>query len=126
MTAVDHVGAAVVLAAEPGVSVDFDNVLLWANGLQSVDGLSGAASAVQRCSLFQGGQLGALAGDPLLTANPRGDYRLGAGSPAIDACGVGPVRDLDGNSRDATSDIGAFEFGGALPDAIFADGFESP
>ena len=126
MTAVDHVGAAVVLADEPGVSVDFDNVLLWANGLQSVDGLSGAASAVQRCSLFQGGQLGALAGDPLLTANPRGDYRLGAGSPAIDACGVGPVRDLDGNSRDATSDIGAFEFGGALPDAIFADGFESP
>ena len=126
VTLVDHPGAAVVLADEAGVDLQLENALFWNNGFASVDGLAGAASASQLCSLIGGGQLGAPSMDPLFTSTPRGDYRLGPGSPAKDACLSGPVRDLDGNNRDASPDIGAFEFGGALPPAIFADGFESP
>ena len=124
-TLVDHPEAAITLADEAGIDLQLVNTLVWGNGLASIDGLSGAASASQVCSLIAGGQLGASGSDPVLVSNPRGDYRLGMGSAAIDACLDGPARDLDGNFRDASPDIGAFEFGGALPPAIFRSGFET-
>jgi CSLREA domain-containing protein len=64
--------------------------------------------------------------DPQFTNPAGGDYRLAAGSPAIDLgdatlASVGPY-DLDHASRVAglNTDAGAYEFG-----SLFADGFES-
>jgi len=124
-TLVDHPGAAIMLADEAGIDLSLANSLIWNNGFASIDGLSGSASAAQSCSLIGGGQLGALSSNPKLISNPRGDNRLDSGSPAIDACDNGVSMDLDGNTRDALPDIGAFEFDGALPPVIFSDGFET-
>lgn len=59
------------------------------------------------------GSNGNINGDPLFVDGPNGDYRLAAGSPAINAgTAVGaPGFDLEGARRDALPDIGAFEFG---------------
>ena len=48
--------------------------------------------------------------DPKFTDAFNGDYSLDAGSPAIDQ-GISGVLNVDfnGNSRDATPDLGAFE-----------------
>lgn len=61
-----------------------------------------------------------IAGDPLFGNSALGDYRLSAGSPAIDAGEnmLAPVADFDGDARPVDgdldgishSDIGAFEF----------------
>ncbi|NOZ20433.1 MAG: hypothetical protein GXP25_05020, partial [Planctomycetes bacterium] len=53
-------------------------------------------------------------GDPLFVSpawGQTGDYHLKAGSPAINAgmATGAPAADLDGNARDATPDIGAYE-----------------
>jgi predicted outer membrane repeat protein len=67
---------------------------------------------------------GNISQDPRFTTTPRGDYRLGAGSPAVDACPLGAARyDLDGWPRDIVvipshaqhNDMGAFE----RPDSIY-------
>jgi hypothetical protein len=53
---------------------------------------------------------------PFGWADPeRSDFRLTAGSPAIDAGDPGdaPATDIDGNARDARPDAGAHELGGA-------------
>lgn len=124
-TLVNHPASAILLADEASVSLDIQNSVLWDNLGTEIAGLSGHASASQLCSLIASGLLGAISADPVLISNPRGDYRLNPMSPAIDACLSGPDRDLDGNFRDAAPDIGAFEFGGTLPDLIFDHGFES-
>ncbi|MEW6357911.1 MAG: right-handed parallel beta-helix repeat-containing protein [Planctomycetota bacterium] len=54
-------------------------------------------------------------GDPLFTSpawGQTGDYHLQSGSPAINAGATtgAPTGDLDGNTRDASPDIGAYEF----------------
>ena len=62
------------------------------------------------------GANGNITGDPKFVDEPKGDYHLAAGSPAINAgtqIGV-PSDDLDGATRDAQPDIGAFEFA-AMP-----------
>lgn len=51
--------------------------------------------------------------DPLFTNYAQQDFTLCAGSPAINAgkTGLNITTDLTGNSRDATPDIGAYEYG---------------
>jgi hypothetical protein len=49
--------------------------------------------------------------DPLFVNPALGDYHLGVGSPAINkGKDLGVLTDLDGQPRDATPDIGAYEF----------------
>jgi hypothetical protein len=75
-------------------------------------------------------------GDPMFVGAAGGDYRLAAGSPAIDACGDPPflagdpdflkaprgVDQPDVVDNGGVFDLGAFER--QLPDLVFADGFE--
>jgi len=62
------------------------------------------------------GTNGNINSDPRFVDEPHGDYHLAAGSPAINAgTTIGaPGYDISGARRDASPDIGAFEFG-AVP-----------
>jgi hypothetical protein len=68
--------------------------------------------------------VGGAATDPLFHTTGRGDYRLGGGSPAIDACLVGVATDLDGVPRPegGNFDMGSFEAG--IPLVLFAPGLD--
>ncbi|MGZ4371764.1 MAG: InlB B-repeat-containing protein [Gaiellaceae bacterium] len=85
----------------------------------SSEGLVSQPPDVVKKSFISGplwaGSNGNINGDPLFVDEPGGDYHLTAGSPLIDAgTTIGaPADDLDGGLRDATPDIGAFEFGAA-------------
>ncbi|HEX5123748.1 MAG TPA: choice-of-anchor Q domain-containing protein [Rhodanobacteraceae bacterium] len=97
------------------------NTLLWNNGTDLPD-LEGGATQ----------EFGLYGVDPSFVDEANGDYRLAAGSAAIDAGTNTPpgglrFTDLDGNPRpyNGTADIGAYEYqGGAPADRIFADGFD--
>ncbi|MEA3335431.1 MAG: S8 family serine peptidase [Chloroflexota bacterium] len=107
-TFADNISHAVYFAA--GTSGTFDNNIVWNNGSFGI--ITPLATAA--CNDTQGGALtgpGNISEDPLFTATPRGDYRLGVGSPAIDACPGGDSPDLDNVARPAGSDydMGAFE-----------------
>jgi predicted outer membrane repeat protein len=94
-----------------GAMVAQANNIFWSNGT----GVQSAAVVPAGCSISQDGVWGT-ADDPLFQTTLRGDYRLGSGSPAIDACAVGAEVDLDGIPRPqgANYDMGAFESGRPL------------
>jgi fibronectin-binding autotransporter adhesin len=104
-------------------SLSIFNSIVWAN-----DGVFDSppqASVTSGCNITQSAGLDGLFADPLLSPSPRGDYRLGHESPAMDLCAESPtVIDLDGAHRPQAIqfDAGAFE-GPAIPDQIFSDGF---
>jgi hypothetical protein len=91
-----------------GAVVNADNNIIWDNGF----GVESAIALAAGCSISQNG-VGGIASDPLFHSTGRGDYRLQAGSPAIDACGIGADVDLDGIARPQGTnyDMGAFEAG---------------
>jgi predicted outer membrane repeat protein len=94
-----------------GAVVEISNSIIWGNGF----GVESAVAIAGGCSISQNG-VGGLAVDPLFHTTGRGDFRLAAGSPAIDACAIGSDIDLDEIPRPAgpAFDMGAFEAGRPL------------
>ncbi len=91
---------------------EYTNNIVWDEGVMVESG-----SFFAECSISADGNTGQMT-DPLFTTTARGNYRLGAGSPAIDACNKGTAIDLDQQSRpfdagasttEASYDMGAFE-----------------
>lgn len=114
------------LEGRPSIALALQQSIVWGNGGSALFGLGDGAQVSADCSLLQGGGLpGSIDANPLFHTTARGDYRLLMGSPAIDACLAGPLRDLDAGLRTAPADMGAFEFL-SLPDALFDSGFEQP
>jgi hypothetical protein len=151
-TAVPGVTAGGVVADidEGGQAVLLDNSIFWGNrGSQTgqpgqIQIFDGAPTV--NWSLIDGltgsfGGDGNIGDDPMFEDEPQGDYRLAAGSPAIDAADNGRVpqgvaTDLAGNARFADDpatpdtghgispivDMGAYEFGSTCPADITGDG----
>jgi predicted outer membrane repeat protein len=94
-----------------GATVNAGNNIIWGNDF----GVESAIALAAGCSIAQNG-VGGIVADPLFHSTGRGDYRLQAGSPAVDACNIGTDRDLDGVGRPqgADYDMGAFELGPPL------------
>jgi hypothetical protein len=100
-------------------TADLNRNIIWENG--AAHNLQGAISS--QCNDTESGLSGGFANfseDPRFVETSRGLYRLGAGSPAIDACAPGiSERGLDGRRRGImikpgqtliNYDVGAFEF----------------
>jgi hypothetical protein len=88
----------------------FNNNIVWGNG--SLGSVTPNAKAT--CNDTQDGALsgtGNISQDPHFITTLRGNYRLGAKSPAVDQCTSGSHDDLDHTSRPIgpSYDMGAFE-----------------
>ncbi|MEQ8763974.1 MAG: right-handed parallel beta-helix repeat-containing protein [Planctomycetota bacterium] len=118
-TIAGHSGAAAVLVRS-GTSLDIVNSILWDN---SSGAFSSAGTLTVTYSDVEGGQAGTgnIDSDPLFVDSANGDYRLGTGSPCIDAgttISDPPETDLEGDPRNvdgdsdstATPDLGCDEF----------------
>ncbi len=95
-------------------TVTITNTLIYGNTGAGPFYLYGNSSLSITYSDVQGGwgDTGDFDTDPLFVGS--GDYHLSAGSPCIDAgtpTGA-PATDLDGSTRDAAPDMGAYEFNG--------------
>lgn len=141
VTGVTIVNTTVVRRGAPGYStvsvnaiadgvtgVTIANSIFWGNGADDFNGVSVAGVRFSRTSQpgFAGVN-GNIAADPAFADPGAGDYRLAAGSPAIDAgtSGLAPARDLECRGRVDVAgipntgagarpyvDLGAFEFAG--------------
>ncbi len=124
LTLAGNTGTALELANSADTSMTLVRSIVWSNSSGIVKGAQ--ATLNFDCNVSQTAPFG-LNANPVLVDTPRGLYRLGAGSAAIDLCLVaGQATDLDGNARPAGNgfDAGAFEATASLPDAVFANGFE--
>lgn len=109
----DAVAINIDTADTPGLTVRLrDNLIVGkTSGERYVRGpATGANNLVFGGTGDAGGATGTLTGDPRLVAPDSGDFRLGAGSPAINAgVDTGVTVDILGNVRTGAIDIGAFE-----------------
>jgi predicted outer membrane repeat protein len=99
-----------------GTTVAMANTIVWANQINEIERLGNTVivtdySIVQGDTVWSGEQN--LKTDPLFVDPAGGDYRLQAGSPAIDA-GDPSMSDPDGSRLD----IGALPYGGGTPVAV--------
>jgi hypothetical protein len=101
-------------------ATDATNSIFWANDTGTGDPIVDEVGAITtiRHGTVEGGWSGAgsavTGSDPLFADAPAGNYRLGPGSPCIDAgddLAVTSATDLDGNDRIAAAhvDVGAYE-----------------
>jgi len=114
-TIADNQGGVAVNAYDTDAQADaliVRNSIVWGNINTSL------ACTVQTCTVtysdIEGGWPGTgnIDADPLFRDPDNGDYHLAAGSPCIDAgtpAGA-PTHDLEGTPRDATPDMGAYEW----------------
>jgi len=88
-----------------------DNSIAWGN---SAGGFL-IWSPTSSCNIDQSGSIGIVA-DPQFVSTSNEDYRLQAGSPAIDACSSGLTIDLEGVPRPLGDgyDMGAYEYVGPV------------
>ena len=95
----------------PGATGFVTNSIVWANhdGLYLDGGALAATNILQ--SVVGGLHSGTIFAAPHFTTTARGDYRLGPGSPAIDAASSSITLDLDHALRPngVANDLGAFE-----------------
>ena len=104
VTAANNVGGA---GFSPGSAQSYVyNTIIWGNSQAAFGALTATA-----CNIDQGGTAGPET-DPLFVgAGAAENYRLGTGSPAIDACASGLPRDLENVARPfgAQFDMGVYE-----------------
>ncbi|MBT7844996.1 MAG: choice-of-anchor D domain-containing protein, partial [Lentisphaerae bacterium] len=89
------------------------NCILWNNPSTETQQIHGASTVTYSC--VEGGYVGDgnISTDPQLLNPEAGDLRLRQGSPCTDAGTTGaevPVTDIRGFTRDATPDMGAYEY----------------
>ncbi len=103
-----------------------NNICSQSNGLELVVGATPLAQITIENNLIDGNTQhtgsAAVVASAGFVAAPNQNFHLQSNSSAINAgsTNLAPVKDYDGNSRDAHPDIGAFEFS----DMIFKHGFE--
>jgi len=111
-TVADNAGSAGI-EVEDGGAFSMTNSIVWGNAGPAL-GCTGTCAVDY--SDVEGGWAGTgnIDSDPLFINAAGGDYHLMAASPAIDAgTAVGaPPDDLDGNLRDGSPDMGAYEYFG--------------
>ncbi|MGV6851673.1 MAG: beta strand repeat-containing protein, partial [bacterium] len=100
-----------------GVTGRIDNSILWGNSHPS----SFTIAVSGGCNVAQSVDVPGISVDPQFVETDRGRYRLGASSPAVDACTTEAgydlddgLRPIDGNNNNSSSenDMGAFEYAG--------------
>ncbi|MFK7929734.1 MAG: choice-of-anchor Q domain-containing protein [Myxococcota bacterium] len=95
-----------------GTSGSFHRNIVWNNfGTLSVTGITGNCNLLEDVGAAPTGSKNVVGNPSFDSSNSRSVYKLQSGSAAIDACGAGPINDLDGTSRaqGANYDRGAFE-----------------
>jgi len=102
-----------------------DNCIFWGNGPDEINVDTSAVVTVNHCDLMGGWSGPGTSNndsDPMFVDPANGDYRLGEGSPCIDAgdnaaVPAGVDTDLDGNERIVTMvDLGPYESQGGSTD----------
>ena len=99
-----------------GSAMTVTNTILWGNTTSAENMIAGPGILSVSYSDIEGGwtDAGNIDADPLFVDAANGNYRLGVGSLCIDkgTSAGAPAADIEGTSRDAAPDMGAYEWVG--------------